>query len=128
MTTETKPLNVEIFMLAGAKRRDVKRGPLYGFYLPDGKFVGVDIFLFPAIDENFQLTLDWLVPIMRECGYGLNITDLFKGCDPFIAWRTLSFPPDLKGKYIKDCEYAKAACEAAKPILEERAKYKGENK
>ena len=118
MTTETKPLNVEIFKLAGAKRRDVKHGPLYGFYLPDGKFVGVDIFQFPAIDENCQLMLDWLVPIMRELGYEYHIS-----MSGDFWWRTGGILK--KHSIIENDNVALAACEAAKPILEERAKEKG---
>ena len=108
---ETVPLNVECFELMGFSRNQKN------FLWSDPQ--GVIVFaLTPLIHENFQLTLEWLMPFMKEAGYEPDVTNTDPG-----AYFTWDFVLDGEGvdcapKLITDpSNWAKPACLSAIPNL-----------
>ena len=112
MKTKTVPLNVECFELMGFPADK----PLDGFYDSEGNIPPAGDR--PLIHEDFQLTLEWLMPFMREAGYEPDVTNTDPG-----AYFTWDFVLDGEGvdcapKLITDpSNWAEPACRAAIPIL-----------
>lgn len=145
MTTEAEPLNVRVFKLMYPKIATRKYNPAFGgngvlYRRVDslGKDLPAPLSweykspeetekVFPLIHENFQLTLDWLVPHMRDAGYEFEIT-LEWYCqddDSYLPERWFVWHYQIEGYknsgelvMIKDDKVARAACLAAIPILE----------
>jgi len=119
MTTEIE-LNVRVFELMGAEWIEPSSSEPYWQY-KDFIFSFFDGL--PLIHENFQLTLDWLVPFMTEKGYQFTITsDSFSW---FLNEADKDKGPRIGVVPIRHFKIAKAACLAAIPILEKIKEERG---
>ena len=129
MTTKTEPLNVELFKLAGLKYfngTSVSSPDWPLGYWSESEFFKRKYKEVPDFHEDCQLMLDWLVPIMRERGYGYQIIRIHKSETDSMSLRFFwqNGPKCHTYKIIHD-NVALAACQSAIPILRELAKEKG---
>jgi len=125
--SETKSLNVRAFELMGWEPK-IEHLPAQWAKTGDNRAFNYNNV--PDIHENFQLTLDWLMPFMEEQGWSYEITGAQFGNQRF-GWGEISIYgstwPTKARESIIDDNVAKAACLAAMPILEQIAKDKNEN-
>ena len=122
-----KPLNVEIFELVGWELKRSGKDPRWKpLWTPPDIWSPQEL---PLIHENFQLTLDWLVPIMRNLKWnwgvehGAPIGGGPHGGEQHFDFYWIKGDVSIFGAIIND-NVALAACEAALPILMELEKEK----